>query len=130
MRIESHAELLVEEVAEAFILARNDVLEEARHNAAKYSKTGKFERSLEATDVEADADALTARVGSPLASAAAKERGAYVTPKRKPWLVFMGQEGHLVKVAAVRLPRRPAVVPAGRRFPEFMLERLREIRSR
>jgi hypothetical protein len=81
MRIESHAEVLVGEAEQAFTEARDDVLEEARHNAAKYSRTGKFERSLEATDVVEEDGRLVARVGSPLSSAAAKERGAYVTPE-------------------------------------------------
>lgn len=128
MRIESHDEVLLAEAELAFERAKGDVLEEAVRLASRYSRTGKFADSLVVTRTSDVAGRLVARVGSPLISAHAKEVGAYITAKAGPYLTFR-VGGQWVKVPAVRLPRRPAVVPAGRQFPVHMTERLRELRK-
>lgn len=128
MRVETHDDMLLLEAREAFTAARDDVLAEAYRQARKYSKSGKFADSIVATDVTEADGRLTASVGSPLVSARAKERGAYIEAKAGKWLTFMGNEGHLVRVAAVRIPKQPAVVPAGRLFIDFMRARLKAAR--
>lgn len=125
MRVESHPEKLLEGIAVAFADAVQDTLEEARRIASRSSRTGKFAASLEATDVALTSNGYEAAIGSPLASARAKEKGAFIQAKRAPYLVIPQPDGSVRKVKAVRLPPRPAVVPAGRRFPEFMTARLK-----
>jgi hypothetical protein len=127
MRFESHAkERILDRVTGAFDAAVDDTTDNAQLEASKYSRTGKRERSITRTPpVEVGADRLEARVGSPLVSARAKERGAFVQAKRGKYLVF-AVPGGVVKVESVRLSPQPAVVPAGKRFPQFMARRLTE----
>lgn len=127
MKLESRAEeVILGGVARAFEDAKKDTLVEARGVAAKRSRTGKFADSLELGDTDDQGDRLEARIGSPLVSARAKERGAYITAKRGPYLVFRTGDGWR-KVKAVRLAPQPVVTPAARLFPQFMSQRLREV---
>lgn len=128
MRIETHDELLFAESDIAFERAKLDVLEEAERLAERHSRTGKFARSLVATDTAQVDGRLVARIGSPLSSARAKEKGAYIVAKHGPHLVFR-VGGHVVKVGAVRLPPQPTVIPAGRQWRSFVTARLRELRG-
>lgn len=127
MRFESHSrERIVLPAIAAFDQAVDDTLDQAQTNADRHSQTGKFATSLTRTDPREVADGRhEARVGSPLSSAKAKERGAFIQAKRGPYLVFNAGDG-VRKVSAVRLAPRPVVGPAVRRFPEFMRIRLVE----
>lgn len=127
MRVESYDEVLLGEVVQAFTDARDDVLAEAQRIASQRSRTGRFEASLEASQVVELEGRLVARVGSSLVSAKAKERGAYIVPKNEPVLTFR-VGGRWRRAQAVRLPAYPVVTPAARRFAEFMAQRLREQR--
>lgn len=127
MNLISYADRLHLAVANAFDAAVDDTLEEAVRNAERYSKSGKFADSLQRTDPVESTDRLEARIGSPLRSARAKERGAYIAAEKAKHLVFDAGQG-VRKATAVRIPAQPAVTPAGRRFREFMTGRLREAR--
>lgn len=125
MKLVSNAEPLFRGIAEAFDAAVLDVRDEARAIAGRHSRTGKFAASIVESETEPTTTGFEARVGSTLQSAKAKEKGAYIAAKRGKHLVFDAGQG-VRKVAAVRLPPRPAVTPAGRRFGTFMSKRLRE----
>jgi len=127
VKFESHArERLLDPIANAFEAAVDDVVTLARANAARHSRTGTFERSITRTDtVETASGRLEARVGSPLSSAKAKEKGAYIRARRGPYLVFQTNDGWR-KVAAVRLAPQPAVAPAAARFQAILLARIKD----
>lgn len=130
MKLDSHAqERVLDPMDRAFDLAVDDTLADAKREASKHRRTGKFEGSLERTDAAAEGDRLIARIGSPLVSAKAKEKGAYIHAKRGKYLVFK-VAGGVRKVEAVRLAPQPAVTPAGGRFPRFMAARLVEALGR
>lgn len=127
MRFESTARERIERhVRGAFEAAADDVVTLAQATARKDSRTGRFAGSITRTDaVDVGGGRLEARVGSPLSSARAKERGAYIRAKRGPYLVFNAGDG-VRKVEAVRLAPQPAVTPAGARFPRLMAARLEQ----
>lgn len=127
MRLVSHAEeRLVRPIERAFDAAVDDTLELARAEARKHRRSGRFERSLIRTSVRDMGTRLEARIGSPLRSARAKEKGAFIQAKRGPYLVFPTNDGWR-KVESVRLAPQPVVTPAGRRFRQVMAARLRQV---
>lgn len=128
MRFESRArEVILPRIRTAHDAATDDALAVARSNASRNSRTGRFERSLTRTEtVPVGRDRLESRIGSPLNSARPKEKGAYIQAKRGPYLVFPTRDGWR-KVRSVRLPARPVVTPAGRKFPQLMAARLRQV---
>lgn len=129
MKLESRAtEILTGRVRRAFDPAVDDTLDVARAIAAREAETGKFERSLERTPELDTGGMLTARIGSPLASARPHEAGAFIQAKDAPWLVFSAG-GHVRKVKSVRIKPHPVVTPAGRQFGKLMTARLREQRG-
>lgn len=125
MNLETDYRPLDDGIGRAFEAAKTDTLVEARGVAAKRSRTGRFAGSLEVTATESTSEGLEARLGSPLVSARAKEKGAFISAKRGPYLVFRTSDGWR-KVKSVRLAPQPVVTPAGRLFPTFMDNRLRE----
>lgn len=128
MRIQSNARKLLALAEAAADLAVDDTLELARANARKNAATGTFADSITRTPLVAGGGRVTARIGSPLASARAKERGAFVTAKRGPVMRFRAQpSGDWVTMEAFRIPAQPAVAPAGARFPQLMSARLSAI---
>lgn len=130
MKFESRAdEILSRRAMTAFDRAVDDTLDVARVNARRHGRTGRFEASLQRTPAGVVGDRLAARVGSPMRSAKAKERGAYIQAQQTPYLVFDAGSG-IRKVKAVRLPPRPVVGPAVARYPRLMAPRLREVGMR
>jgi hypothetical protein len=125
MRFESHAEQVFEGIDAAFEAAVLDTRDEAERIARQHSRTGKFAGSIEASEVEQVGGRLEARIGSPLVSARAKEKGAFIQAKNKPTLIIKTKDGWR-RPKQVRLVPHPAVTPAGRKFGEFMAERLRQ----
>lgn len=129
MRFESHADAMLTASAEAaFDAAVDDVVMLAKLNARRHSRTGKFEGSITRTATERTGGGrLAARVGSPLVSARAKEQGAFIRPQPGRPLTFRTRDGvrRIAFPDGVRFAAQPAVVPAGQRFPEIMLARLR-----
>lgn len=126
MNFESHVdELVLEPMDRAFEDAVDDIVAAAQRFAARHSRTGTFERSITRSDTGRSADRLEARIGSPLVSAKAKEKGAFITAKRGKYLVFK-VAGGVRKVESVRLAPQPAVTPAGQQFPRLMAARLVE----
>lgn len=126
MKLESRAAEVFAGVDAAFEAAVLDTAEEAQRLARQHSRTGKFAASIEASEIVATSEGLEARIGSPLSSAKAKEKGAYITPKRGDYLVFDAGSG-IRRVKSVRLRPAPVVTPAGRRFDLFMTRRLKEV---
>lgn len=126
MKFESHAqELILDPIERAYERASENTLEDARRVAGRHSRSGKFRDSLQLSEpVEVDGR-LERRIGSPLSSAKAKEKGAYIRAKRGKYLVFDAGQG-VRKVEAVRLAPQPAVAPAVTQFPVFMAARLVE----
>lgn len=133
MRFESHAqERIVDPIEGAFDAAVDDTLEVARANARRYSRSGRFAASLTRTPTVRTGDRLEARIGSPLSSARAKERGAYIAAKRDipkfgRYLAVARPDGTLRKAEAVRLSPRPVVLPAGARWPELLRARFGQV---
>lgn len=128
MKLESRADDLMRRMDLAFELAVADARDDARAEASKHDRTGKFSASIVSSPPVDTGDGYEASIGSPLSSAKAKEKGAYITAKRGKYLVFDAGQG-VRKVQAVRLRPQPAVTPAGRRFsaPDgAMARRLRE----
>lgn len=128
MKLESNASDVLRRVDLAFELAVADTRDLARENAAKHDRTGRFSDSIVSSPPIQTADGFEASIGSPLSSAKAKEKGAFIQAKRGRYLVFDAGQG-VRKVEAVRLRPQPAVTPAGRRFaaPDGpMTQRLRE----
>lgn len=128
MNLVSYADRLEIRIEAAFDAAVDDTMFEAQDIAERHSRTGKFADSITRTELVVSEGKLEARIGSPLASAKAKEKGAYIVPVKAPKLVFDAGQG-IRKVDSVRLAPQPAVTPAGRRFAEFMTKRLRERHS-
>lgn len=124
MKFQATPEALLDEIGTAFGLAIGDVLEEAQRIAPE--RTGKYRRSLRLAPVSVEGQRLVSAIGSPLASARPKEKGAYITARKAPWLAIPFGDGTIRKVKSVRLPASPVVGPAGARFPEFLTRRLRE----
>lgn len=127
MKLQAYPERLLGRTVVAFDRAVADTLDEARRVASRSSKTGRFERSLTSSAIEARGSAVSATIGSPLSSARVKERGGYIQAKRGPFLVIPHPDGSMRKVKAVRIPKRPVVTVAGPRFVDFMTGRLREL---
>lgn len=133
MRLESRALATIETgVRRAFDAAVDDTVAVAQANAGRYSRTGRFAGSITRTEAREVGDRLEARIGSPLSSARAKEKGAYIAAKRDipkfgRYLAIPAGDGTLRKVEAVRLPPRPAVGPAVRRYPDLMAARARQV---
>lgn len=125
MKLESNAADTLRRIDLAFELAVADTRDDAREIAAKHDKSGKFSGSIISSPPVATTEGFTAAIGSPLSSARAKEKGAFIQAKRGKYLVFDAGQG-VRKVQAVRLRPQPAVTPAGRRFPEHMTRRLQE----
>lgn len=125
MRIESHPEVIIDPLLDAFDEACIDALEDARQVAGRNSRTGRFAQSLTISETVHTATGLEASIGSPMRSAKAKEKGAFIQAKRGKYLTFK-IDGQFKKVESVRLAPRPVVAPAGRRFPRYMTFRLRE----
>lgn len=114
MRFEDRSAALLRRVDTAFELAADETVEDARRRAPR--KTGKWADSIRRTATRRDQGGrLVSTMGSPLVSALAHERGAYIQAKRAPYLVFRAS-GSVRKVNAVRIPARPAIGPAGRTF--------------
>ena len=127
MRFESNADVLLAKPRQAFEAAVDDVVTLARAHAARNSRTGEFERSITRSETVDSGDRLEARVGSPLSSAKAKEKGAFIQAKRGRYLVFNAGDG-VRKKESVRLRPQPAVTPAGQQFrSQLMPARLREL---
>lgn len=110
---------------DAFKKAAQDVEDEARRNAERNSRTGRFAASLTHT-VGRDGEVMVARVGSPLVSARVKEKGGFMQATRAATLTLPAGDGTARRPESVRVRATPAVTPAGRRFPEFMTRRMRE----
>lgn len=125
MKLTTHPNVLVDRAHRAFDGAVDDTLELARAKAVR--RLGRFAGSLTRTPTATQGDRLTARIGSPLSSARAHERGAFASAKSGSYMVF-DPGGGWVKVASVQIPARPAVLPAGREFPRLMSARLRSTR--
>jgi hypothetical protein len=127
VKLESHVEeRVMRPLAEAHDRAVDDTRDAAQRNASRYSRTGRFADSIERTpSVETQPGRMAARVGSPLVSARAKEKGAFIAAKRGDYLVFDAGSG-VRKVRDVRLPARPVVGPAVARWPETFAARARE----
>lgn len=124
MILESHADQLLESIRTAYDAAVDDTLELARELAGRHSRSGKFAESLERTPTVETAGRLEARIGSPLASAKAKEKGAWIAPKRATYLTIKTVDGWRRIKDGVRLAPQPAVVPAGQRFRDLFRARL------
>lgn len=125
MKIESGASRLLALAEAAVDLAVDDTLEVARANAAKNARTGEFAGSLTRTPLRREGARVTARIGSPLASAKAKEVGAFVRAKKGPVMRFRAEpSGEWVTMEAFRVPAQPVVTPAGRQFPRILTARL------
>jgi hypothetical protein len=129
MQIESHADVLLEEVVTAFWQATDDTLQEAKRRAGQHKRTGKFQDSLEATQPVVDGETLRSRVGSPLSSARVKELGGFMQPRHGSRIRFRLETGAWVTLQAFRVAARPVVVPAGRLFPDFFRARLAQLRG-
>jgi hypothetical protein len=125
MRVQSDPSVLIDRTLTAFHLAAGDTLEEAKRIAAPSSRTGRYERSLQLGETSVSPDRIEVSLGSPLRSATAKERGAYIQAKKADWLAIPMPDGTMRKVKAVRLPARPVVGRAGPRFVDFMTARLK-----
>lgn len=54
------------------------------------------------------------------------EFGGTIVPKRAPFLVFMGREGHLVSVRQVTIPKRPYVRPSVEQEVPFLKPRFQK----
>lgn len=129
MKAEFHSEVLVERSRAAYEDAVDDTLALAQELAGRHSRSGKFADSLERTEtVEVDGR-LETRIGSPLASARAKEKGAWIAPKNAPYLTIKTADGWRRIKDGVRLAPQPAVVPAGQRFRDIMRARLEGARA-
>lgn len=124
MILTSNADQLLAHIRAAHEAAVDDTLDVARAIAGKHSRTGKFAASLERTGTAEIADRLVTRIGSPLRSARAKEKGAWIAPKNGPYLVFNAGDGVRKVAGGVRLKPQPVVVPAGQRFRDLMLAHL------
>lgn len=128
MKLDSHADRLFDRIREAHDAAVDDTLQLAVEIAGKHSKSGKFAASLQRTATVEDTNpyhnVLETRIGSPLASAKAKEKGAWIVPKRAPYLTIKTADGWRRIKDGVRLAPQPAVTPAGRRFGELVRARL------
>lgn len=135
MRFESHAlEVLIDETWVAFEGAVQDSLEEARRRAPKV--TGRYRDSIQATPIVVTDRGFETRIGSPLSSARVKEVGGFIQAKASRQagrfaghmrIPFRG--GGWATIEAFRIRATPTIVPAGRKFPEFMTARLREAAS-
>lgn len=127
MKFESYADRLLERPRVAFELAVDDVHQVAQEIAGQHSRTGRFARSIRRTTTVETNGRLEARVGSLLRSARAKEKGAWIAPKRGPYLTFRTADGWRKVSTGVRLAPQPAVTPAGQRFRELMHARLLQV---
>jgi hypothetical protein len=133
VRFESHPEPLYAGIRRGFERAVDDTLDLARVHAERHAKSGTFARSLSRTATQEVDGRLTARIGSPLASARVKERGGYMEarqhiPKFGPYLAVRLPDGSVRKASAVRVRATPVVTPAGARWPVILPARLREQR--
>lgn len=109
---------------QAFDGAVEDVVKEAQDRARK--RTGTWAASITSQRVPAPAGAFAAVVGSPLSSAKAHEKGAFIQAKNSDYLYIPQSDGTVRKVKSVRLNPQPAVTPAGNHFPELMTQRLKQ----
>ncbi len=116
---------LLTALPDAFDLALDDTVKEAQQIASRNSRTGKFADSIRWEHVSGPGGMLTAVIGSPLVSAAVKERGGYITPKSADRLMIPQDDGSYRSPEAVRISAQPAVTPAGERFVDFMTQRLK-----
>lgn len=130
MNLESHADRLLDAIHRAHDEAVDDTLELAVEIAGRHSRSGKFADSLERTVSVDTGNGLEARIGSPLQSARAKEKGAWIAPKRAPYLTIRTRDGWRRIKDGVRLAPQPVVIPAGRRFGDFMRTRLERMTIR
>lgn len=130
MNLTSNAGILLERSRAAHEAAVDDTLELAREIAGKHSRSGKFAASLQRTATVETSRGLETRIGSPLQSARAKEKGAWIAPKRAPYLTIKTADGWRRIKDGVRLAPQPAVTPAGARFRDFMKARLQQAGAR
>jgi hypothetical protein len=126
MKITRNDKPLFDKVDQAFPKAVDDLLTEARANAQRNERTGKFRGSLRTEILAKAGQRRTAIVGSPLVSARAKEKGAFIQPKQGDRL-FIPQDGELRTPTQVRIRATPVVTPAGEKWPELMTRRLQEV---
>jgi hypothetical protein len=124
MKLTSTPEILLRRTEPAYERAVQDTVELAQQLAVKVS--GKWSKSITSKRISTGTK-LVSHIGSPLSSARAHEKGAFIVPKNAPRLVFTLADGQVRSAESVRLTAQPAVLPAGARYPELMTKRLREM---
>ena len=123
MKMKHDYSKLLKRTEERFELAVQDVEDEAKRNADRNARTGKFSGSITHT-IGRSGDMLVARVGSPMVSARVKERGGFMQASASDTL-YLPQAGEVRRPTSVRVRATPVVTPAGKKFPEFMSRRMR-----
>ena len=126
MRVVSRPEILQQQAERAFKAAVLDVQREAMRNAPV--RTGDLRRRVQAVFDSA----TRARVGLRHPGARIREFGGTIVAKRAAFLHFKTRDGRWVKVRSVtQRPggysqgHQPWLRPAGARFGEFFVNRLR-----
>ncbi len=115
---------LMVKVLGAFHLATSDALGEARRIAPHV--TGRYRDSLRLGAAATVGTRISVNLGSPLKSAKAKEKGAYIEARNADYLAIPMPDGTMRKVKAVRLPARPVVGKVAPKFEAMLTRRLRE----
>jgi hypothetical protein len=113
----SNRERILRDVEEAFWQSAEDVLADAQRRAksSRLASSGSVERRGH----------LQARILFDAPFAKARERGAYIAPKRRRALKFADGGFRM----AARLPKKPYLVPAAKRWGTHLVARLRGIGS-
>jgi hypothetical protein len=111
---------------EAFTKAVQDTVDEAKANAGRISRTGRFRDSITSLRLPQGKDVLYARVGSPFVSARVKEKGGYMQAKQGDRLYLPAGGGEVRSPTAVRVRATPVITPAGPKFVGFMTRRMAE----
>lgn len=111
-------------VEQSFTAAEADTVAEAQRRARK--RTGKWSNSITSQRIPSATGQMSAVVGSPLSSARAHEKGAFIQAKKHEYLYIPQGDGTVRKVKSVRINAQPAITPAGDKFPEFMTRRMQE----
>jgi hypothetical protein len=125
VKVEVNPDVLLAPVERAFRqVTEVDLPAEASRRAKRV--TGRWADSMEGHVTRSDGDRLEGEFGSTVRSARAHEKGAFIQAKRAEWLAIPMPDGSMRKVKSVRIPARPAVIPAGATFSDAMSRRLRE----
>lgn len=118
MTFVSNREQILRDVEEAFWHSADDVLDEARAGA-------KSNRLASSGSVEHRGH-LRARILFDARFAKARERGAFIKPRNRRALHFADGTFRM----QARLPKKPYLVPAARRWGMHLLARLRQVGAR